>query len=144
MKTTILIMLVCFLHSAMAETYKCIQSGKTIYSTSPCGDNAQVVESHIMTIDGLPREIIQEQDSGQTAPDHPAAPREGSAVVPAQAVAAPTMTCTSEEAAFEAVKKALRAGYPASLSNYWHDRFVKTRDAYDLCMEKLQKSIAKK
>jgi hypothetical protein len=144
MKTTILIMLVCLSHSAMAETYKCVQSGETIYSSSPCGDNAQVVANHIMTIDALPRENIQEQNSDQTAPVEPAAPTERSAVVPAQAAAAPAITCTSEEAAFEAVKKAIRAGYPASLSNYWHDRFVQTRDAYDLCREKLQKSMAKK
>lgn len=144
MKTTILIMLVCFSHSAIAETYKCIQSGKTIYSSFPCADNAQVVANHIMTIDALPRENIQEQDSVQAAPIQPAAPRERSAVLPARAVAAPTITCTSEEAAFEAVKKAIQAGYPASLSDYWHYRFVKTRDDYDLCREKLQKSMAKK
>jgi TonB family protein len=60
MKTIILFFLVCFSHSAIAITYKCIQSGKIIYSTSPCGDNAQVVPNHITPLDGTLSAIDQE------------------------------------------------------------------------------------
>lgn len=144
MKTIIFIFLFCLSHSAVAETYKCIQSGKTIYSSSPCGKNAQVVENHIMTVDALPQAIVQEQNSAQTAPVQPTAPTVKLTVVPTQSVAASAITCTNEEAAFEAVKKSMRAGYPASQANYWHERFTETRDAYDLCREKLQKSISNK
>ena len=45
MKFLILMLLTCVTHPAFADTYKCIQSGKTTYSTSPCGDNAQVVSN---------------------------------------------------------------------------------------------------
>jgi len=142
MKTTMLIFLVCFSHSAFAETYKCIQSGKTIYSSFPCGDNAQAVVNHITTIDGLPHAINQEPNSVQTAPVQ-------SVVAPVQVVepvkvAIPIINCDYEEAEFEAVKKVMRAGFTASQANYLHDRFVQTRDAYDLCRERLQKNLSKK
>jgi len=52
MKTAILIFLVCFAHAAIAETYKCVQSGKTIYSSFPCGDNAKTIESHVSVSGG--------------------------------------------------------------------------------------------
>jgi len=63
MKTIILILLTCISHSAIAETYKCIQSGETVYSTSPCGDNAQVVPNHITPRDISTPAINQEPSS---------------------------------------------------------------------------------
>ena len=47
MRTTILIFLVCVFHAAVAETYKCVQSGTTTYSSTPCEGNAQVIQQHI-------------------------------------------------------------------------------------------------
>jgi len=64
-------------------------------------------------------------------------------VAPVQPVAAPVINCDYEEADFEAVKKTMRAGYPASASNYWHVRFVNARDTYDSCEERRQKSLSK-
>jgi hypothetical protein len=142
MKTATLIFLVCFSLSATAETYKCIQSGKTTYSSSPCGDNAQVVGNHI-TVEPLYRPIIQEQGSARKQPVK-VSPAVKTAVAPVQPVSAPVINCDPEEANFEAVKKAMREGYPASLSNYWHDRFVRARDAYDSCEERRQKGISGK
>lgn len=142
MKTAILIFLVCFSHSAIAETYKCVQSGRTIYSSSPCGDNAQVVGNHIMAVEPSYRPIIQEQSSAMEKPVQ-ASPTVKTVVAPVQPVAAPVINCDYEEADFEAVKKTMRAGYPASASNYWHVRFVNARDTYDSCEERRQKSLSK-
>ena len=142
MKTKIIIFLVCFSHTAIAESYKCIQSGRTIYSSSPCGDNAQVVQNHVTPIDGPPSTIYQEPNSDQMT-SHPPVKAPVQVAVPSQ-VPAPVIKCDYEEAEFEAVKKAMRAGYPDSQSNYWHERFVNARDAYDLCRERLQKSLPKK
>jgi hypothetical protein len=136
MKTIIWLFLVCLSHSAIAETYKCIQSGKTIYSSSPCGDNAQVVPNHITPLDQQPRTIYREPNPVREVPP----PKEAK---PVQS-ATPVIDCDYEEAEFEAVKKAMRAGYPASASNYWHDRFVKARDAHDSCEARRQKSLPKK
>jgi hypothetical protein len=135
MKTIILLFLVCLSHSAIAETYKCIQSGKTTYSSSPCGDNAQAVENHITRMDGMSEAIIQETNAVQAAPP-PTVVRQVQAI-------APVVNCDNEEAEFEYVKKAMRAGYPASDSNYWHARFVNARDTYDTCEERRQKSLRK-
>lgn len=86
-------------------------------------------------MDGMSDAIIQQANAIQEA-------QPPTAVKPVQAVA-PVVNCDSEEAEFEAVKKAMRAGYPASLSNYWHDRFVNARDTYDTCEERRQKSLRK-
>jgi len=59
--------------------------------------------------------IIQETNAVQAVPPP-------SVVKPVQAVAV-VVNCDYEEAEFEAVKKAIREGYPASQSNYWHDQF---------------------
>jgi hypothetical protein len=142
MKTAILIFLVCLSHSAIAETYKCIQSGRTIYSSSPCGDNAQVVPNHITPLEEQPRTIYREPNPVREVPP-PKGVKPVQAVAPVQS-AAPVINCDYEDAEFEAVKKAMRAGYPASASNYWHDRFVKARDAYASCEARRQKSLPKK
>jgi clan AA aspartic protease (TIGR02281 family) len=47
MRTTVLILLSCFFQAAVAETYKCVQSGSTTYSSTPCDGNAQVIQQHI-------------------------------------------------------------------------------------------------
>lgn len=60
--------LLCFSHSVLAETYKCVQSGETIYSTSPCGDNAQVVPNHILPRVDSQTMKDQEPYSVQAAP----------------------------------------------------------------------------
>ena len=136
MKTIIMIFLLCFSHSAIADTYKCVQSGRTIYSTSPCGDDAQVVQDHITISDGLTSEIYQKQPAVETAPTQ-------SSVSPIKTTipvkpAKPFSGCDYEEATFESVKKSMRAGYPDRMANYWHERYKAARDAYDLCRKKLQ------
>lgn len=89
-----------------------------------------------------PRKIYKEPNSVQPAPPQSlAAPVKAAA--PAQ-VAAPVISCDGQEAAFEEVKKGMRAGYPASQSNYWLEQYKKARDAYDLCREQRQKGISGK
>jgi aspartyl protease family protein len=63
LKTAILIFLVCFSHSAIAETYKCIQSGKTTYSSSPCGDNAKIIGSHVSVSGGYANSVSLVRDA---------------------------------------------------------------------------------
>jgi clan AA aspartic protease (TIGR02281 family) len=63
MKIAILIILYCFSCSAFAETYKCVQSGKTTYSSLPCGDNAQITESHVSLPGGYANSVSLERDA---------------------------------------------------------------------------------
>jgi len=65
MKTIALILLICFSHSAIAEMYKCVQSGETVYSNFPCGKNAQLVPDHITPQDVSSKKIYQEPHSVQ-------------------------------------------------------------------------------
>jgi len=90
----------------------------------------------------MPDVIIQQTNAVQAAPP-PTVVKPVQTVAPVQ-VASSVVNCDYEEAEFEAVKKAMRAGYPASASNYWHDRFVEARDAYDSCEERRQKSLPKR
>jgi len=141
MKTTILIFLFCFSHYAIADTYKCVQSGRTIYSAKPCGDNPYIIQDHITTYDASPSEIYQKQPSvKQTPTQSSVAPNK--IVIPVKP-AKPFSGCDYEEAAFESVKKSMRAGYPDSRSNYWHKRYEDARNAYDLCRKILRESKLK-
>lgn len=63
MRTIILMMLVCLSQSAIAETYKCIQSGQTTYSSDPCGDNATIIENHVSVSDGSAGSITLVRDA---------------------------------------------------------------------------------
>ncbi|MGA9667294.1 MAG: retroviral-like aspartic protease family protein, partial [Gallionella sp.] len=45
--TIVLMMLVCIPQFAIGQTYKCIQSGQTTYSSDPCGNDAQLIENHV-------------------------------------------------------------------------------------------------
>lgn len=63
MKMIILMMLVCLAQSAIAETYKCIQSGQTTYSSDPCGDNATIIENHVSVSDGSAGSITLVRDA---------------------------------------------------------------------------------
>jgi clan AA aspartic protease (TIGR02281 family) len=63
MKIIILIVLYCFSQSAIAEIYKCTQSGKTTYSSFPCGDNAQITESHVSISGGYAKSISLVRDA---------------------------------------------------------------------------------
>jgi len=65
MKAIALILLVCFSNSAIAEIYKCVQSGETVYSNFPCGKNAQLVPDHITPQDVSSQKIYQETHSVQ-------------------------------------------------------------------------------
>jgi aspartyl protease family protein len=58
MRTTILILLICIFHTAVAETYKCVQSGTTTYSSTPCGDNAQIIQQRISVSEGSERHSV--------------------------------------------------------------------------------------
>ena len=58
MRTIILIIMVCFFHTAAAETYKCVQSGRTIYSTTPCDDSAQIIKKRLSVSDGSGRHSV--------------------------------------------------------------------------------------
>lgn len=58
MKTTIFIFLFCLLHSAVAETYKCVLSGRTTYSSTPCDGNAQIIQQRLSVSDGSERHSV--------------------------------------------------------------------------------------
>jgi clan AA aspartic protease (TIGR02281 family) len=63
MRAIIIIMLVCLSQFAIAETYKCIQSGLTIYSSSPCGDNATIIKNHVSVSDGSGNSLTLVRDA---------------------------------------------------------------------------------
>jgi aspartyl protease family protein len=63
MKTTISILLFCLSHSAVAQTYKCVQSGKTTYSELPCDVNAKIVENRVSSSSGAASSISLIRDS---------------------------------------------------------------------------------
>jgi aspartyl protease family protein len=58
MRTMILIVLVCFFHTAVAETYKCVQSGHTTYSSTPCDGNSQIIKQRLSVSDGSERHSV--------------------------------------------------------------------------------------
>ena len=63
MRTIIWIMLVCIPQFAVAETYKCIQSGTTTYSSTPCGDNATIIENHVSVSSGSANSVTLVRDA---------------------------------------------------------------------------------
>jgi clan AA aspartic protease (TIGR02281 family) len=63
MKIAIAIFLVCIFHSAAAQTYKCVQSGRTVYSEIPCDGNATLVENHVSTSGGSANSITLTRDA---------------------------------------------------------------------------------
>lgn len=63
MRTIVLIMLVSIPQFAIAETYKCIQSGQTTYSSDPCGGNATVIENHVSVSNGSATSITLVRDA---------------------------------------------------------------------------------
>ena len=58
MKTTILILLFCLSNFAVAETYKCVQFGRTTYSSSPCDGNAKIIQQQVSVSDGSERHSV--------------------------------------------------------------------------------------
>jgi aspartyl protease family protein len=58
MKITILILFFCLSHSAVAETYKCVQSGRTTYSSTPCDGNSQIIQQRLSVSDGSERHSV--------------------------------------------------------------------------------------
>jgi clan AA aspartic protease (TIGR02281 family) len=58
MRTMTLVFLICFFHTAVAETYKCVQSGHTTYSSTPCDGNAQIINQRLSVSDGSERHSV--------------------------------------------------------------------------------------
>lgn len=129
MKITLLFLALFSAGIANAETYKCKQAGRTIYSQQPCGDNATVVESRVsVSLDPAPHPVIFEP---YTPPPLPAA-------VPqvVQARQAPPADCKHEEANLEYVLKRLRDGYTVAEDNYLHARKKEFEDALHECRKR--------
>jgi hypothetical protein len=131
MRTTILFLALCAVFSASAETYKCKQAGRTIYSQQPCGDNATVVESRVsVLLDPAP---------------HPVAPAPAPRVVqqaPAPQVVqvrpVPPADCKYQESVLENIRSRMRAGYTAAQSEYLHELQREAMAAVDACKKQLQ------
>ncbi|MEQ1589564.1 MAG: hypothetical protein ABL902_04325 [Gallionella sp.] len=139
MKTITLIFLMCVSLLTYADVYKCVQSGKTIYSSSPCGESAQIIQRHITSFDEAPHRTLQYQNIETTQPREPVVVKVSQV---SNLVSGKTtkINCEYQDAELESVKKAMRAGYPDSLSNYWHERFRNANNAIDLCKKKLRES----
>ena len=143
-KLAVLLLLVCVPQTTYAEMYKCIASGRTVYSSSPCGADAKIIQDRVTVTNGQTLPNIQAQASRDIPPQNSASQIQVN--VPVQVntttqVILPTLlsNCDYQEAEVEKIRKAMREGYPANKSNYWHERKRNADDDYDSCRKKLAK-----
>lgn len=130
MKQTLLLLVLFSALAANAETYKCKQAGRTIYSQQPCGDNATVIESRVsVSLDPAPHPVIFEP---YTPPQR--LPAAAPQVV--QARPAPPPGCKHQESALENIRSQMRAGYTAAQGEWLHERQRQAMAALDECKKR--------
>jgi hypothetical protein len=100
-----------------AAVYKC--NGNT-YSQLPCGNSGPLIEN--VTIYSPTTAVPVEASRIRDNLPAPMSSSSQTMVQPPSATSNTPKDCTQEEKSLDAIKSTMRAGYPASMSNYYHDR----------------------